>query len=104
MWKNFLLIINFFLVNVGVFFLASASLLVTDWLKDANLKSTVIIIGYFMGIILFPVVNLCYIAVFLVKKRIRQYVPLWLIVSNIFFLLALAYFIFYLNDPYYHQK
>ena len=52
----------------GVFFLASASLLVTDWLKDENLKSTVIIIGYFMGIILFPVVNLCYIAVFLVKK------------------------------------
>ena len=80
----------------GVFFLASASLLVTDWLKDENLKSTVIIIGYFMGIILFPLVNLCYIAVF--------YVPLWLIVSNIFFLLALAYFIFYLNDPYYHQK
>ena len=88
----------------GVFFLASASLLVTDWLKDENLKSTVIIIGYFMGIILFPVVNLCYIAVFLVKKRIRQYVPLWLIVSNILFLLSLAYFIFYLNDPYYHQK
>ena len=88
----------------GVFFLASASLLVTDWLKDENLKSTIIIIGYFMGIILFPLVNLCYIAVFLVKKRIRQYVPLWLIVSNIFFLLALAYFIFYLNDPYYHQK
>ena len=30
--------------------------------------------------------------------------PLWLIIANVFFLLALLYFIFYLNDPYYHQK
>ena len=88
----------------GLLFLISVSLLVKDWLTDQVLVSSIITIGYFMGMVIFPAVNLCYIAVFLVKKKLRAYVPLWLIIANVFFLLALIYFIFYLNDPYYHQK
>jgi len=88
----------------GLFFLLSVSLLVKEWLSDENLKSTIIIIGYFMGMVLFPAVNLCYLGVFIIKRKLREYVPLWLIIANVVFLLVLIYFIFYLNDPYYHQR
>ncbi len=88
----------------GLFFLVSISLLYKDWLTDQALVSMIITIGYFMGLIVFPLIILCYILVFLVKRKLRAYVPVWLIIANLFFLLALIYFIFYLNDPYYHQK
>ena len=88
----------------GVFFLLSVSLLMQEWISDENLKSTIIAIGYFMGMIIIPIVNLCYFIVFLIKRKIRKFVPLWLISINFLFFLALLFFIFYLNDPYYHQK
>jgi uncharacterized BrkB/YihY/UPF0761 family membrane protein len=88
----------------GIFFLLSASLLIKDWLTDVDIVSTIITIGYFMGMIILPGTSLCYLVVFAVKKKLREYVPLWLILANILFLLLLIYFIFYLNDPYYHQR
>ena len=88
----------------GIFFLLSVSLLMQEWIWDENLKSTIITIGYFMGMIIIPAVNLCYLLVFIVKRKLRQFVPLWLIIANLLFLLSLIFFIFYLNDPYYHQK
>jgi hypothetical protein len=56
-----------------------------------------------MGMILLPVTNLCYLLVLLIKRKLKAYVPLWLVIMNLLFLLFLIYFIFYLNDPYYHQ-
>ena len=88
----------------GLFFVISFTLLIKKWVKDPALESTIITIGYAMGMILLPVTNLCYLAVFVIKKKLRKYVPLWLILANLLFLLFLIYFIFYLNDPYYHQK
>ncbi len=88
----------------GVFFIIAVTLLVKKWIKDPTLESTIITIGYVMGMIIFPVTSFCYLIVFAVKKKLREYVPLWLILANIFFLLFLIYFIFYLNDPYYHQR
>ena len=68
-------------------------------------SSTVITIGYVMGAILLPVVNICYLVLKLVgKKQQLSAVPRWLIIANIFFLLLLIYYIFYLNDPYYNQQ
>ena len=87
----------------GVFFLLSFSLLINKWIKDPTLESTTITIGYVMGMIFLPVTNLCYLAVLLIKRKLRAYVPIWLILANLLFLLFLIYFIFYLNDPYYHQ-
>jgi drug/metabolite transporter (DMT)-like permease len=88
----------------GVFFVVALSLLINDWIKDPTTNSTIITIGYVMGIILLPVTLLCYMGVLITKRRIREYVPLWIILANILFFLLLIYFIFYLNDPYYHQK
>ena len=88
----------------GIFFLLSVSLLIRDWAKDDAITSTIITIGYIMGLLIVPVVNVCYLVVLFVKKRISIYVPLWLVVANILFLFILIFYIFYLNDPYYHQK
>lgn len=67
-------------------------------------SSTVIIIGYALGAVILPLTNICYLVVVLRGKKLRPTVPLWLIIANIFFLILLIYYIFYLNDPYYHQK
>lgn len=67
-------------------------------------SSTIIIIGYVMGALLLPVTNLCYLVLTLAGKKIRTVVPRWLVISNVIFLIVFLYYIFYLNDPYYHQE
>ncbi len=73
--------------------------------NDEMFSSTIITIGYVMGAILLPLVNICYLVLRLSgKKAALSVVPRWLIIANIIFLIVLLYYIFYLNDPYYHQK
>lgn len=87
----------------GVFFVLSVSMLITNWLSDDTMVSTIITMGYFMGMILLPFTNLCYLLVWLIKRELKKFVPVWLVIANLLILLFLIYFIFYLNDPYYHQ-
>lgn len=87
----------------GICFLLSVSVLMQDWLQNENLRSMIITIGYLMGMIIIPLINLSYLGVLIVRRKLREYVPFWLISSNVFFLAVLLFFIFYLNDPYYHQ-
>lgn len=65
-------------------------------------SSTIIIIGYVMGAVLLPVTNICYLVLVLAGKKLRPALPRWLIVANVLFLVVLIYYIFYLNDPFYH--
>jgi hypothetical protein len=51
-----------------------------------------------MGLIIVPLTNLCYLMVSISKKKLKEYVPLWLVTSNILFLLILVYYIFKMND------
>ena len=88
----------------GIFLLLTFSLSVKNWTNDESLASTIIIIGYFMGMIILPVTNFCYLLVLIIKRKLKGMVPLWLVCVNILFLLVLLFYIFYLNDPYYHQK
>ena len=88
----------------GVFLLLTLSLMVSKWIDDESLASTIIIIGYFMSLLMMPVTVLCYLFVLISKRRLKKIVPLWLVIANILFLLLLLFYIFYLNDPYYHQK
>lgn len=67
-------------------------------------SSTVIIIGYAMGAVLLPATNISYLVMLILKKKMRPLIPGWLITANVVFLFVLIYYIFYLNDPYYHQK
>jgi uncharacterized BrkB/YihY/UPF0761 family membrane protein len=88
----------------GLFFIVSVTLLIKKWVSDPVLESTIITIGYLMGMIIFPATVIIYLVMIIAKKKLTEYVPLWLIFANILFLLLLIYFIFYLNDPYYHQQ
>ncbi len=84
----------------GLFFLISLSLLVKDWIKDESLVSTIITIGFFMGMIIVPITLLCYILLWIFGKRPGAIVPKWLIVANVFVLLILLSYIFYINYLY----
>jgi hypothetical protein len=81
----------------GLFFLLSLSLLVENWIKDESLISTIITIGFFMGMIIVPLTLLCYLVLWLIGKKPALIVPKWLILANITVLLALAGYIIYAN-------
>jgi hypothetical protein len=88
----------------GIFLLISISIQIYDWARDQVTVSTILIIGYFMGFVILPLVNLCYLGVLIVKRRLAIFVPLWLVTANLFFLLILVLFIFYFNGPGYNQR
>jgi len=81
--------------------------LVLAMIKTENeeiFSSTVIIIGYAMGVIFLPITNFLYLVFSISRRKFSPPVPRWLVIANIIFLIVLVYYIFYLNDPYYHQK
>ena len=83
----------------GLFFILSISLLIYKWTKEEDVAGTIITIGVFMGLIIVPVTNLCYLAIFIIRQKLKAYVPMWLIIANILFLLLNVLYIFYLNRP-----
>ncbi len=87
----------------GLSFLASLGLAMTRTEYNEPVSSTIIMIGYGMGLVVVPLTVLCYLLVGVATDKLRKTVPLWLIIANILFLCVLIYYIFYLNDPYYHQ-
>ena len=88
----------------GICFMISLGLAMTNWKNVDPFTSTIIIIGYAMGLVIVPATILTYFILALIGKKLRTHVPPWLIVSNIIFLFVLLFYLFYLNDPYYHQK
>ncbi len=74
--------------------------LMTGWIKDGNLESTIITIGFFIGMIIVPVTLLCYFILWIAGKKPASVVPRWLIVGNIIVLLILLGYIFYINYIY----
>lgn len=85
----------------GIFFLLSLSLLFKDWIKDESLVSTIITIGYFMGLLIVPLTILCYLLLWVFGKKPATVVPRWLIAANIVMMcILLAYIVYinYLND------
>src|SRR5690606_17573619 len=86
----------------NLFFLLSASLQVYDWAQNSEVNSTILIIGYFLALLLNPLINLFYLVAAMLRKKLTESVPLWLIISNIIFLVIQLLFIIYLtasNNP-----
>ncbi|HND95501.1 MAG TPA: hypothetical protein PLH49_07060 [Chitinophagaceae bacterium] len=81
----------------GLFFLASLSLLVKDWLDDKSLVSTIITIGFFMGMIIVPFTLVCYLFTWMAGKKPFATVPKWLALSILFFLFVYAGYVYYSN-------
>ncbi len=96
-WLKFLSRLAFI---CGIFFLLALSLLVKDWINDQNLVSTIITIGYFMGMIIVPFTLLCYLVLWIAGKKPATLVPAWLIAANMISLLALLAYIVYVNQLY----
>lgn len=82
----------------NVFFLLAVSLQLGNWLTNPDITATIAIIGYFMVVLFNPLVNLCYLALFVVRKKFWLVVPSWLITANILFLVMQIFYILYLND------
>jgi len=80
----------------GIFFLLTVSLQINDWSQDETVTQTIIFIGYVFGLLIVPIINICYLVVLIVRKRLRP-VPLWLSLSNLLFLFLQFIYIFYLN-------
>jgi hypothetical protein len=87
----------------GFCFLLSLSLLMKEWTKDQDTAGTIITIGTFMGILIVPSTLICYLVVIILKKNLTAIVPLWLIISNIIFLIILFLYIISLNAHTYPQ-
>lgn len=81
----------------GFFFLLSLSLLMKDWLHDYSLVSTIIITGFFIGMIVVPFTLICYLVTWIAGKKPASIVPRWLIIANILFLFVYAWYIYYNN-------
>ncbi len=87
----------------GIFVILSFSLQVRDWTDNQNIIGTIIIIGYLFGFVVIPLVNICYLVVSMLRRRLHEIVPPWLVISNILFLILLLVYIIYQNAAYNHS-
>lgn len=82
----------------NVCFLIAFSIQMTDWIKNEDITSSIALIGYVMGFVVNPILNLCYLFLFFISRKKLKIVPSWLITANILFLVIQILYIFYLND------
>lgn len=73
--------------------LLSLSLLIKDWVKEQDLASTIIVMGTFMAMILVPTTLICYLGVVISKRKLSTIVPVWLVVSNIVWMIVYLFFL-----------
>jgi len=82
----------------NLFFLLAFSLQISNWVKNEEITSTVVVVGYVMGFLLSPVTNFCYLVFAIVARSKLKVVPAWLIVANALFLVIDAFYILYINS------
>ena len=88
----------------GIFILAELARQLLGWTEGEPISSSIITVGAILGVVVVPAANICYVVVWTIRRKLVAVVPRWLVLANVFFLLLLLFYIFYLNDPYYHQK
>src|SRR5215510_11523024 len=81
----------------NLFFLLAFSLQISGWIKNEQLISTIVIIGYVFGFLLNPLTNFCYLVFAVFSRSPLKIVPAWLIVANVLFLVIEAFYILYIN-------
>jgi hypothetical protein len=94
-WLSFLSRVAFI---CNVFFLLAVSIQFSNWIHNQDLTSFIAILGYFFVVLFNPLVNLCYLVLFVIRKKFWTVVPAWLITANILFLIMQLFYILYLND------
>lgn len=81
----------------NIFFLLAFSLQISNWVQNHDLADYFVTIGYVMGFILNPLVNLCYFFTVIIARKKLGIVPSWLIMANVLFLVIDAFYILYIN-------
>jgi len=87
----------------GFAFVLSLVALFFKEVQNQELLSTIIIIGYVIGILVVPISLICYMVLVIAGKKPGTVVPKWLLIANLLFFFILLTYIFYLNDPYYYK-
>jgi hypothetical protein len=82
----------------NIFFVLAFCLQLGRWLPNEHLAEMIIILGYILGFIFNPIVNLCYLITVIISRQKIKIVPAWLLTANILFLVMQVLYIFYLND------
>lgn len=73
----------------------SLALLMSNKDSMEAISSSIIIIGFVMGILVVPFTLICYLVVLIKKQKLT--VPIWLVISNIIFLFILMLYIIFIN-------
>ncbi|MGZ5287287.1 MAG: hypothetical protein ACXWB9_08895 [Flavisolibacter sp.] len=95
---RWLLVLSRIAFICNICFLVAFSLQLTKWISNEHLTSTIVLIGYVMGFLLNPFVNITYAVTAMVSRKKLSNIPAWLITANILFLVIQLLYIFYLND------
>ncbi len=82
----------------NIFFVICFTIQLGNWIRDEQLESTIVILGYVLGIPLNLGVNLACLFALISKKKPANTIPAWLMAANILFLVIQVLYIFYLND------
>jgi hypothetical protein len=88
----------------GFAFVLSLVALFYKEVQNQELLSTVIIIGYIIGLVVVPISLIAYMMLAIAGKKPGSVVPKWLFIANLLFFIVLLTYIFYLNDPYYFKR
>ena len=81
----------------NICFLLAFSIQISNWIHNEDINDYIITIGFVMGFILNPLVNLCYLFTFIIARKKLAVIPSWLLVANILFLVIEAFYIINLN-------
>ena len=95
---RWLLILSRLAFICNLFFLLAFSLQLSNWIKNEQIISSIVLIGYVMGFILNPLANFSYVVFGIVSRKSLKIVPSWLIVANALFLVIEAFYILYINS------
>jgi hypothetical protein len=79
----------------GICFLLSLAIWMSDKEGNEAISSTIIIIGFVIGLLVVPATLICYLVV-MIKKKVLP-VPIWLVISNIIFMFILMLYIIFAN-------
>jgi hypothetical protein len=79
----------------GFCFLLSLALQLSKKSNIEAVSSTIIIIGFVIGLFVVPLTLVSYLVVLIRQKRLP--VPLWLVIANIIFLFILMLYLIFIN-------
>ena len=85
------------------FFLVTVALHFYNFIGEDSMVSIIVIIGYALAVFVFtPLVNIIYLTVLTLRKKLFDVVPKWIVITNfIFLILQIIYIILFLNDSFF---